>query len=75
MKFSGKMWLMIILKVTKKRSFNPSLKDIFKKIRKGPPLPALLGLKGNFTQKCSLVVYPLEFLLMKSTLPNIQTLL
>ena len=50
MKFSGKMCLMIILKVTKNQGFTLSLEDIFFEKPQGgqidlPPLPAVLGLK------------------------------
>ena len=49
MKFLEKMWLMIILKVTKKQGPNLSLEDIFLKNCKGgsiwPPSPAFLGLR------------------------------
>ena len=49
MKFSGKMWLMIILKVTKNQGFTLSLEDtLFKKPQGGGsnwPHPVVLALK------------------------------
>ena len=52
MKFSGKMYLKIILKVTKNQGFTLSLEDKFFKNHRGvklpPPLPAVLGLKPFF---------------------------
>ena len=46
-KFSGKMWLMIILKVQKNKDFNLSLKDKFFEQPQGSQFvsPAILGLK------------------------------
>ena len=44
MKFSGKMWLMIILKVTKGQGFTLSLEDEY-----WPP--AVLGLKDEYSHK------------------------
>ena len=50
MKFSEKMWLMIILKVTNKSGFNLYLEDTFFEKKQGgsvkltPHLPAVLGL-------------------------------
>ena len=51
MKFSGKMWLMIILKVTKNQGFTLPLEDIFfEKPQGGGKLnpPAVLGLKAKY---------------------------
>ena len=51
MKFSGKICLKIILKVTKNQGFNLSLEDIFFEKLQGrggkltPPPPAVLGLR------------------------------
>ena len=60
MKFSGKMWLMIILKVIKNQDFTLSLEDTFfeKNTEKGgqtelPPLPAILRLSIQETGKWS----------------------
>ena len=48
MRFSGKIWLMIILKVTKKQDFTLSLEDIFFEKPQGgtppPHPPAVAGL-------------------------------
>ena len=65
MKFSENMYLMIILKVTKKQGFTLSLKDTFFEKPQGsqfdsPPLPppAVLGLtliKGRFKVKVCFV--------------------
>ena len=50
-KFLGKMWFMIILKVTKEQAFNLCSEDTFlRKLQRWgsnghhPPLPAVLGL-------------------------------
>ena len=53
MKFSGKMWLMIILKVTKNQGFTISVEDtFFEKPQRGVKLtpfpPAVLGLNKSF---------------------------
>ena len=50
MKFSGKMWLMIILKITKNQGFNLSLEDtVFEKPQGGQiDPPFVLGLKAVF---------------------------
>ena len=49
MKFSGKMWLMITLKVTKKQGFILSLEDTFLEKPQGvqiePPTPQLFNVK------------------------------
>ena len=49
MKFSGKMYLMIILKVTKNQSFTLSLEDTFFEKQKGVKLTlgVVLGLKEH----------------------------
>ena len=52
MEFSGKMYLMIILKVTKNQGFNVSLEDIFFEKLQGwgqidPHHPAAYGLKSK----------------------------
>ena len=49
MKFSGKMWPIIILKITKNQGFTLSLEDTFFEEPRGesnwlPPFPAVLGL-------------------------------
>ena len=46
MRFSGKMWLLIILKVTKKHGFTLSLEDKFLEKSQGGQIdpPAVLGL-------------------------------
>ena len=44
MKFSGKMWVVILLKVTKNQGFTFSVEDTFwEKPQRGPP-PAVQGL-------------------------------
>ena len=45
MKFSGKMYLKIILKVTKNQGFTLSLENIF--FKKPDPAPAVLGLNSK----------------------------
>ena len=64
MKFSGKMYHMIILKVTKNQDFTLSLEDkFFKKSQGGgqldppspPPPPAVLGVR--YTVKLTLTKY------------------
>ena len=53
MKFSGKMWLMIIYKVTKNQGFILSLENTFlKKLQEGLswPLPSHLRLKSIFVR-------------------------
>ena len=56
-KFSGKMWLMIILKVTKNQGFILSLENIFLETLQGedqidpPPPPAVLGLTNSVPAK------------------------
>ena len=49
MTFSGKMWLMIKLKVTKKQAFILSLKDIYFEKPQGGQIdpPAVLGLRPS----------------------------
>ena len=61
MKFSGKMCLMIILKVTKNQGFTPSLEEIFLEKLEGRSNwhpPAVLGLKHK--NVCENVVEDLE---------------
>ena len=51
MKFSGKMWLIIILNVTKKQGFTVSIKRIFLEKQQGVSnwrYPAFLGLNWSF---------------------------
>ena len=45
MKFSEKMWLMIMLKVTKNQGINLSLEDTFQKTRAAGGQIVVLGLK------------------------------
>ena len=53
MKFSEKIWFMILLKVTKKTGFHAlSRKHIFEKTTGGDEPPAFLGLKRS--SKCAL---------------------
>ena len=54
MKFSGKMWLMIVLKVTKNQGFTLSLENTFLEKPQGcqiDPTSALLGLSAKYIQK------------------------
>ena len=53
MKYSGKMRLVIILKVTEKQNFTPSLEETFLEKPQGgqiEPLPAFLGSKKRFDE-------------------------
>ena len=52
MKFSEKVWLMIILKVTKEHGFALSLENTFLERPQGGCAPVFLGL--NRSSKCAL---------------------
>ena len=63
MKFSGKMWLLIIIKVTKKQGFSVSLKNFFlEKPQRGDqidPSPSPFRVKSllQFSLKLIVIVY------------------
>ena len=65
MKFSGKMWLMIIIEVTKNQGFNLSLKDTFFKKPQGDQIDPPSQFRVNLTLILqSLCAEPLYFLVI-----------